>query len=435
MKVIERNDYLKALIARRENGQVKVVTGIRRCGKSYLLKVLFKDWLVKEGNVQPDDILAIELDDSTWLRCRNPLELEKTVKEWKAARGKSKKCVAFIDEIQLCEEVENPYLPQGKRITFYDALNGLLHLDGLDVYVTGSNSKMLSTDVLTEFRGRGDEVRLHPLSFAEYANAVGGDRRDALDRYLRFGGMPFALAQPDDASREQYLKSLFAEVYLKDIIERKRIAHVEVLNRVTDFLCSGIGSLTNPNNIANSLRTTYGQDVSRPTVAAYVDDLKDAFLFSEARRYDIKGKRYFDYPSKYYCEDVGLRNARTDFRHQEVTHLMENVIYGDLRRRGFSVDVGVVHSYAQSARGNSVRRPHEIDFVVNKGGERVYVQSAFAIPEGDEAKRVSEFVPFSLTGDSFRKVIVRQDVGLRFFDENGVLNINLTDFLLDPSII
>ncbi len=435
MKTIERGDYLNALIARRGNGQVKVITGIRRCGKSYLLKTIFQNWLLKDGDINPDDILSIELDDSTWLKCRNPLELEKTVKEWKLSRGKTAECIVFIDEIQLCEKVENPYLPQGKKITFYDALNGLLHLDGLDVYVTGSNSKMLSTDILTEFRGRGDEVHLHPLSFSEYFNAVGGDRRDALDRYLRFGGMPFTLARPNDASREQYLKDLFAEVYLKDIVERKHVSHVDVLSHVTDFLCSGIGSLTNPNNIANSLRTTYGYDVSRPTVASYIAHLKDAFLFSEARRYDVKGKCYFDYPNKYYCEDVGLRNARTDFRHQEMTHLMENIIYNELRRRGYSVDVGVVYSYAQSARGNSVRHPHEIDFVVNKGGERVYVQSAFAIPDGNNAKRVSEFKPFSLTGDSFRKIIIRQDVGLRFFDESGILNINLADFLLDPAVI
>ena len=435
MKTIARNDYLNALVARRQNGQVKVVTGIRRCGKSYLLKTIFRKWLLREAGVKPQNILSIELDDNDWLRCRNPLELEKTITNWKTARGKSAKCTVFIDEIQLCEQVANPYLPEGKKISFYDALNGLLHLANLDVYVTGSNSKMLSTDILTEFRGRGDEIRLHPLSFSEYFNATGGDRRDALDRYLRFGGMPFTLAQPDDASREQYLKNLFAEVYLKDIIERKHIVHVDVLNHVTDFLCSGIGSLTNPNNIANSLRTTYGYDVSRPTVVAYVDHLKDAFLFSEARRYDVKGKSYFDYPSKYYCEDVGLRNARTDFRHQEMTHLMENVIYGELRRRGYSVDVGVVYSYAQSARGNSVRRPHEIDFVVNKGGERVYIQSAFAIPDGDDAKRTSEFKPFSLTGDSFRKIIIRQDIGLRFFDGSGILNINLADFLLDPTVV
>ncbi len=417
------------------NGQVKIVTGIRRCGKSYLLKTLFRDWLKREKGVLDQDILMLELDDSTWIRCRNPLELDKTVREWKAAHGDGTKCYLFIDEIQMCEAVPNPYVPDGKKITFYDALNGFLHMDDLDVYVTGSNSKMLSKDVLTEFRGRGDEVRMHPLTFAEYFGVVGGDRRDALERYMRYGGMPFALSRPDDASREQYLKGLFEEVYFKDIVERKRITRVDVLNNVTDFLCSGIGSLTNPNNIANSLKTAYGCDVSRQTVLSYVEYLMDAFLFSEARRYDVKGKSYFDYPNKYYCEDVGLRNARTGFRQQEVTHLMENVIYNELVARGYAVDVGVVYSREINANGQSVRVPREIDFVVNKGGERVYVQSAFALPEGDVCKRASEFKPFSLTGDSFRKIIVRQDVGLRWFDDNGILNISLADFLLDPMAV
>lgn len=318
-------------------------------------------------------------------------------------------------------------------ITFYDSLNGFLHIENLDVYVTGSNSKMLSKDILTEFRGRGDEVRLHPLSFAEYYSATGGDRTESLNSYMRFGGMPFAVSRPDDAAKESYLKALFEEVYFKDIIERKNVERRDVLGFVTDFLCSSVGSLTNPTNITNSLKTNYDCKVSKNTVNAYLEHLKDAFLFYEARRFDIKGKSYFDYPSKFYCEDAGLRNARTDFRQMEMTHIMENVIYNELVMRGYSVDVGVVYSRDLNKNGNSSRVAREIDFVVNKSSERVYVQSAYALP--DEAKRTSELKPFSLTGDSFRKIIVRNDVGLRWFDENGVLNISVLDFLLDDSVV
>ena len=428
---ISRDRYLEQLVSRMWNGQVKVVTGIRRCGKSYLLKKLFRRYLIEMQGVREHSILMLDLDDSENLRLRNPLELSSFVKKW--AANHSGKLYLFIDEIQMCETVPNPYVPEGKPITFYDSLNGFLHIDNLDVYVTGSNSKMLSKDILTEFRGRGDEVRLHPLSFSEYYSAVGGDRTDALNRYMRFGGMPFAVSRPGDAAREAYLKSLFEEVYFKDIIERRKVERREVLGLVTDFLCSSIGSLTNPTNIANSLKTNYDCNVSKNTVSAYLEHLEDSFLFLEARRYDIKGKSYFDYPSKFYCEDIGLRNARTDFRQMEVTHIMENMIYNELKVRGYSVDVGVVYSREVNKNGNSTRVAREIDFVVNKSSERIYVQSAHVLP--NETKRASELKPFSLTGDSFRKIIVRNDVGLKWFDEHGVLNIGVRDFLLDKSIV
>lgn len=428
---IKRDRYLGQLVSRMWNGQVKVVTGIRRCGKSYLLKKIFRRYLIETQGVRERSILTIDLDDSDNIRLRNPLELSAFVKKWvNARRGK---LYLLIDEIQMCDTVPNPYVPEGKPITFYDSLNGFLHIENLDVYVTGSNSKMLSKDILTEFRGRGDEVRLHPLSFAEYYSATGGDRTLALNSYMRFGGMPFAVSRPDDAARESYLKALFEEVYFKDIIERKKVERRDVLGFVTDFLCSSVGSLTNPTNITNSLKTNYDCKVSKNTVSVYLEYLKDAFLFHEARRYDIKGKSYFDYPSKFYCEDAGLRNARTDFRQMEMTHIMENVIYNELVMRGYSVDVGVVYSRDVNKNGNSSRVAREIDFVVNKSSERVYVQSAYALP--DEAKRTSELKPFSLTGDSFRKIIVRNDVGLRWFDENGVLNISVLDFLLDDSVV
>lgn len=413
------------------NGQAKVITGIRRCGKSYLLKTLFREYLVNVKGVPSENILVIELDDIVNARLRNPLELSRHVRNWVAVKTGEK--YLFIDEIQMSAKVPNPFVPTAEPLTFYDALNGFLHIADLDVYVTGSNSKMLSSDILTEFRGRGDEIRLHPLSFAEYYAATGGDRKVAFDRYARFGGMPATLSRPDDASVEAYLKSLFEEVYLKDIVERKHLERVDVLGKVIDFIGSGIGSLTNPNNIATSLEAADGTRVSSFTVAEYINHLKDAFLVSEARRYDVKGRSYFDFPNKYYFEDIGLRNARTSFRQQEMTHIMENIIYNDLIRRGYSVDVGVVFSRENNRNGNSVRIAREIDFVVNKAGERIYIQSAYALP--DEEKRISEVKPFSLTGDSFRKIIIRNDVGLKWLDENGILNLNLLDFLLDETVV
>ena len=426
---IARDRYLKQLIASQGNGQIKVITGIRRCGKSFLLKILFKKYLLSQG-VHEEDIMIIELDADNDIRFRNPIVLSDHVREWlKEAKGQR---YLFIDEIQMSDEVENPYNPKGKSITFYDALNGFMHIENLDVYVTGSNSKMLSSDIKTEFRGRGDEILIHPLSFAEYLSAVEQDRRDAFEDYMRFGGMPFCLSRPDDASKEAYLRSLFELVYFNDIIERKGIEQPELLERIVDFLCSSIGALTNPTNIANALQTQFGKIGSVNTVASYIAHLEEAYLFSKARRYDVKGKRYFDYPYKYYCEDVGLRNARTGFRQQEPTHLLENILYNELVIRGYSVDVGYVESI-ETREGKRQRVPREIDFVVNKSDQRIYIQSAFVLDT--EEKRLKELKPFSLTGDSFRKIIVRNDIGKSWYDETGVLNVNMMNFLLEPSIL
>lgn len=422
---IKRDYYLNQLVSRMWNGQVKVITGIRRCGKSYLLKTLFRRHLLESG-VAESDILTIELDEINCARYRNPLELSAYVENWMTET--SGRRYLFIDEIQMCAEVPNPYLPQGEKITFYDVLNGFLHKGNIDIYVTGSNSKMLSSDIKTEFRGRGDEVRVHPLSFAEYLSAAQGDKRDAFEKYMRFGGMPFAATMADDIGREAYLKSLFEEVYLKDIVERHKIERPDAMGHILDFLCSTTGSLTNANNIAASL-SKCDAAVSTNTVASYIGHLEDSYLISEAKRYDVKGHSYFEYPQKYYCEDVGLRNARCGFRHQEETHIMENVIYNELLMRGYSVDVGVVISNERNALGKNIRVAREIDFVVNRAGERLYIQSAYALPTDE--KRIAELKPFSLTGDSFRKIIVRTDVGKGWFDENGILNINIYDFLLD----
>lgn len=427
---IKRDKYLRQLIDFMWDGQVKVITGIRRCGKSYLLRTLFKKYLL-ENTTDNDHIISIELDLTRDIKYRDPLELSAYIRS--KVEGKSEKYYLFVDEIQMSDKVQNPYNPDGKEITFYDALNDLRELENLDVYVTGSNSKMLSSDILTEFRGRSDEIRVHPLSFSEYYSAVGGDKEDAFENYAFYGGMPLVLSRPSDNAKMKYLTSLFSEVYLKDIVERKKIERADVLEQILDLLCSSIGSLTNPTKIANTLKSKTNGSISIVTAASYIEHLEDAFLFSESKRYDVKGRSYFEYPYKFYCEDIGLRNARIGFRQQEMTHIMENIIYNELIIRGFSVDVGVVYSRERNANGSSVRVPREIDFVVTSGGKRTYIQSAFALPDAE--KEMQELRPFSLTGDSFPKIIVRKDIRKRWYDDNGVLNIGLIDFLLDDSVV
>ncbi|MGN0713208.1 MAG: ATP-binding protein [Anaerovoracaceae bacterium] len=431
---IKRDRYLNKLISFMWDGQVKVITGIRRCGKSYLLKKLFRDYLKSIG-VKEEHIIDLALDLTKDIRFRNPLELAKYVRE--KVEGKSEQFYLFVDEIQMSDEVKNPYNPDGRKITFYDALNDLKTLSNLDIYVTGSNSKMLSTDILTEFRGRGDEIRVHPLSFAEYYSAVGGDKEDAFDAYAFYGGMPLILSRPTEAAKMNYLKLLVSEVYLKDIVERKKIKREDVLASILDLLCSSIGSLTNPANITNTINTRQkraGENVvAHNTVKAYIDYLSDAFLFSECKRWDVKGRDYFDYPNKYYCEDIGLRNARIGFRQQEMTHIMENILYNELMIRECTVDVGVVYSNEKNAKGNINKVAREIDFIATSGGRKTYIQSAYALP--DEEKAATKNKPFSLTGDSFPKIIVRHDIRKRWYDENGILNIGIIDFLLDDDLI
>ena len=427
---IKRDTYLNQLISYRFDGLVKVITGIRRCGKSYLLKTLYKDYLLNH-HVKEEQIISIELDLAKDIQFRDPLHLSSFIRE--KLSGTTEEYYLFIDEIQMSDEVPNPYIPEGKKISFYDALNDLRSIPNLDVYVTGSNSKMLSSDILTEFRGRSDEIRVHPLSFSEYYSAVGGDKNEAFDDYAFYGGMPLILSRPNDGAKMNYLKSLFSEVYIKDIVERKKIERQDILEQILDLLCSSIGSLTNPAKLANTLQSKQGISVSPNTIRAYIGHLEDAFLFSESKRYDVKGKAYFDSPNKYYSEDIGLRNARIGFRQQEMTHIMENILYNELMVRQFSVDVGVVYAREKNEKGNSVRTAREIDFVVNSGGKRTYIQSAYAMPT--EEKTEIELRPFSLTGDSFPKILVRRDIGKRWYDDYGVLHINLIDFLLDKAVI
>jgi len=431
---IKRDIYLNRLISFMWDGQVKVITGIRRCGKSYLLHSIFKPWLLEQG-VAGDHILSYGLDLAKDIRYRNPLELAKAVRE--RVEGQPGRWYLFVDEIQMSDEVPNPWNPNGKEITFYDALNDLRSLPNLDIYVTGSNSRMLSSDILTEFRGRSDEIRVHPLRFAEFYDAVGGDKSEAFDDYAFFGGMPLILSRPDDTAKMDYLKSLFSEVYLKDIVERKKIKREDVLAATLDLLCSSIGSLTNPNNIANALNSRQkraGESTVAPnTVTAYIGHLLDAYLFEECRRYDVKGKDYFDYPNKYYCDDLGLRNARIGFRQQEMTHIMENILYNELRIRGCEVDIGIVFGAAKNKDGQNAQIAREIDFVATRGGKKTYIQAAYALDT--EEKSAAENRPLSLTGDAFPKIIVRHDIRRRWYDNNGILNIGILDFLLDDSLV
>ncbi len=428
---IQRTTYLKKLIGRKENGLVKIITGVRRCGKSYLLFELYYKYLLSTG-ISDSNIIKISLDMSSFAKQRNPIELSNYIEE---KIDDSNQFYVFIDEIQFCKKIPNPNL-EGEFITFYDVLNELLHKRNLDIYITGSNSKMLSTDILTEFRGRGDEIRIHPLSFKEFYTAKGGDKNTALNEYLLFGGLPLILNRPSIESKISYLKQLFEETYLKDIVERKKIEREDVLSDLTNCLCSVTGSLTNIHNLTGTINSVFHSkkenQITDPTVKNYVDYLKDAFLFSEAKRYDVRGKKYFEFQSKFYCVDCGLRNVRLNMRQNEESHIMENVIYNDLIQRGFSVDVGVVESFTKT-NGKTERIVREIDFVVNNGNSQCYIQSAFEMSSTEKIQ--TELKPFSIVNDSFKKIVVTRNELLPWYDENGIFHIGLVDFLLTEDFL
>ena len=409
---IRRDIYLKKLINRMHNGMIKVVTGIRRSGKSYLLFTIFKDYLLSEG-VDEDHIISIELDRLENKKYRNSyVVLEKI----KSQLIDSKDYYIFLDEVQLLDQFE-------------DVLNSLLHIKNVDVYVTGSNSKFLSKDIITEFRGRGDEVHVYPVSFREYMTVFNGDKYEGWSSYVRFGGLPLTVTMNSDEQRVEYLTRLFEETYIKDIIERNHIEKKQELNDLINVLASGIGSLTNPSKIVATFNSVIQSDISLNTVRSYIEYLEDAFIISEANRYDVKGRKYIGTPLKYYFEDVGLRNARLGFRQVEETHLMENIIYNELRVRGFSVDVGVVMKRKRTKAGVQEKKQLEIDFIANQGSRRYYIQSAFSIP--DEEKREQEKASLINVGDSFKKIIIVKDVVKPWHDEDGILTISLYDFLLD----
>ena len=418
--MVKRDSYMNRLIHSMWNGEIKVITGIRRCGKSVLLFDLFFEYLLSQ-TVPEDHILKIELDQRRYYKFRNPITLceyvESTVRD-----RKNEKFYLFIDEVQLTTKVvdkENG----GIEVTIYDMLNELKAYKNLDVYVTGSNSKGLSKDIATEFRGRATQIHVFPLSFAEFYSAVGGDERKALDTYMLYGGMPRLLALEDEKDKKDYLISLYSELYVKDIVERNGIEREDVLNDILDFLASQISSLTNPTNIANAIASMKNEKINPAMVSNYVQYVIDSFLISMAKRYDVKGKTYFKYPNKYYYTDIGLRNARLNYRQYDPGHIMENIIYNELLRRGYSVDVGVV---CDRTGGSKVQK--EIDFVVNDADKKIYIQSAFRMDT--DKKESSELASLMLTKDFFKKIIVRMDVPHNFYDDNGIFHCNLIDLLL-----
>ena len=418
--MVKRDSYMERLIHSMWNGEIKVITGIRRCGKSVLLFDLFFEYLLSQ-NVSEDHILKIELDQRRYYKFRNPITLCEYV-ESAVLDKKDDKFYLFIDEVQLTTKVvdkENG----GIEVTIYDMLNELKAYKNLDVYVTGSNSKGLSKDIATEFRGRATQIHVFPLSFAEFYSAVGGDEQKALDTYMLYGGMPRLLALEDDKDKKDYLTSLYSELYVKDIVERNGIEREDVLNDILDFLASQISSLTNPTNIANAIASMKNEKINPAMVSNYVQYVIDSFLISMAKRYDVKGKTYFKYPNKYYYTDIGLRNARLNYRQYDPGHIMENMIYNELLRRGYSVDVGVV---CDRAGDSKVQK--EIDFVVNDADKKIYIQSAFRMDT--DKKESSELASLMLTKDFFKKIIVRMDVPHNFYDENGIFHCNLIDLLL-----
>ena len=406
------------------DGQIKVITGIRRAGKSTLLFEIFYEYLL-QNNVPPNTIIKLQLDKRKDTKYRNPIVLADFIES--IISQQQERFYLFIDEIQFCYSVPDPD-NDGFEITVYDMLNELKDYKNLDVYVTGSNSKMLSKDISTEFRGRSSQIHVFPLSFAEFNMATGGDKRDNFDRYMIYGGLPYILHLKTEEQFKNYLSNLFDELYIKDIVERNQIERPDLLKDILNILSTFISSLTNPLNITNSLKSVKKEKLSTNTVSNYIEYCKDAFLISEAKRYDVKGKHYFDYPNKYYFTDIGLRNARLGFRQIDTGHIMENIIYNELLIRGYSVDVGVVVD-----RRNGANAKKEIDFVVNQGDKRLYIQSAWQMNTDEKIK--AELDSLKLTKDFFAKIIIQNDIPSHFTDDDGILHCNLIEFLLHPEIL
>lgn len=403
------------------NGEIKVITGIRRCGKSVLLFELFAEYLHESG-VDEDSIIKIELDKRRNYKFRNPIVLCEYI-ESIVQTNSNKKFYLLIDEVQFTQKVvdkENG----GIEVTIYDLLNELNGYKNLDVYVTGSNSKGLSSDIATEFRGRATQIHVYPLSFSEYYSAVAGEERAALAQYMLYGGLPHILSLQSESDKKEYLLSLYKELYIKDIVERNGIEREDILNGILDMLASQISSLTNPTNVANSISSMTKEKINSALVSSYIQHIENAFLISTAKRYDVKGKSYFNYPNKYYYTDLGLRNARLNYRQYDEGHIMENIIYNELVLRGYSVDVGVV---VDRTKGQNVQK--EIDFVVNSADKRIYIQSALRMSEDE--KVTAELKSLLLAKDFFKKIIVRMDIPHNFYDENGIFHCNLIDFLLE----
>ena len=424
---IKRDNYLQQLISHMHNGRVKIITGIRRVGKSYFLFDLFYAYLL-QNSISRNHIIEIALDDSINARYRNPLELDRYVR---SRIEDEEQYYVLIDEIQNVKEIDNPYL-EGDRIGFVDVLLGLIKIDNMDVYVTGSNSKMLSKDVVTEFRDRGDEIHLEPLTYKEFSEVYDGDRMERFREYATYGGLPRTLLLKTHKEKADYLQNLFAETYIRDIIERNRIRNDgKVISDLLGVIASNIGGKTNPSKLEKTFKSEQHVNITHNTIDAYLKYFEDAFLIRVANRFDLKGKKYLSADRKYYFTDIGLRNARVNFRQSEQTNIMENIIYNELVSRGYSVDVGTLDIVERNKEGNPVRKTLEVDFVARDGNKVYYIQSAFSLEA--EGKREQESRSLKQIKDSFTKIIVTADNIAPYYDEDGIYNVNLEDFLLDKN--
>ena len=408
---IARDSYLEQLKIRKDNGMIKIITGIRRCGKSYLLFVLFKKYLLESG-IDNNHIIEIALDGIENEELREPQKCYQYIKE---AMKDGQKYYLLLDEVQ--------FMPR-----FEEVLNSLLRISNIDVYVTGSNSKFLSSDIVTEFRGRGDEVRIYPLSFAEFYGAFDGDYDDAWEEYMVYGGLPQVAQFPVERQKAEYLKSIFTNVYIKDVVERNRVQNVDEIGTLVDILASAIGSPTNPTKISNTFKSERGINYSNKTITNHIDYLAEAFLISKAQRYDIKGRKYVGANLKYYFSDIGLRNARLNFRQQEPTHIMENIVYNELLIRGYNVDVGIVDVFKKNGEGKRVHKQLEVDFVVNQGNQRYYIQVAYDM--ASEEKQIQEFNSFRNIPDSFKKIVIVNGTKKPWRNEEGFVIMGMKYFLL-----
>lgn len=430
--LFKRNLYLDKLISKKDNGLIKVITGIRRCGKSILLFELYNEYLNSIG-ILDENIVKISLDDVSNIKYRNPFELDKFIREKVSKNGE--KLYVFIDEVQLVVETQNPYILNAEdKIGFVPVLLGLMKLQNVDIYVTGSNSKMLSTDILTEFKGRSDEIKVNPLTYKEFCDAYQGDKKDCWNQYFVYGGMPFLLSLPTHQEKSKYLKNLFSQTYISDVIERCKLrGNKEVLEDILNILASNIGSLTNPNKLSNTFKSEKKLEISPSTISLYIDYFIDAFILNKANRYDVKGKKYIYTPIKYYFSDIGLRNALINFRQTEENHIMENIIYNELIVRGFDVDVGIVEYNYKDHLNRSQRTQFEIDFIANSGNQRYYIQSALSV--ANEEKRQQEINSLKRIPDSFKKIVVIKDDIIPWYDEYGILYIGIEKFLLDETVL
>ena len=423
---IKRDYYLNKLIRRKHNGLIKVITGVRRCGKSYLLNTLFYNHLLNNG-IKKDHIIRFAFDsaDDLYLMGESMIKLQSEKR-----KADPEKFMAYIRSLLSDDGMYYLLLDEVQMLgTFETVLNSYLRKENVDVFVTGSNAKFLSSDIITEFAGRGDEIHMYPLSFSEFMSVFDGDKYEGLSQYMLYGGIPLVALRDTPQDKTALLENLFSEIYIRDIVQRNNVRNIGELEDLLNILSSAVGSLTNPEKLKNTFRSVKKSKITSTTIKKYLDYFEDSFLVESAHRYDIKGKAYIETPKKYYFSDLGLRNARLNFRQSEPTHAMENVIYNELRMRGYRVDVGVIPVTIKDETGKIVRRQLEVDFICNLGSRRYYIQSAYSIP--DEAKRKQEIRPFTKIDDSFKKIVITRDIIPTQYDEDGILTMNVYDFLLN----